>query len=244
MLLPQRRGSSIVQSGLAKGLTLVRRDSVHRGGCRACTGWSLGSFLNVVIWRVPRRESIVKPRSHCPACDTQIATRDNIPLVSWLVLRGRCRHCGNPISIRYPLVELFTGVLFAAVGARFAHSLGAAGVPRAHRCADRDLGDRSRALHHPEPHRVPGRFRECVPARRWRRSSRITGGAFGRSLLGALRRSRSSSCCTSSRPGGWASATYGCRSCSACSSGGWAGRELLGGLFAGLLLRRGHRRSC
>jgi leader peptidase (prepilin peptidase)/N-methyltransferase len=85
-------------------------------------GLVLGSFLNVVIWRVPRRESIVTPRSHCPACDTQIAARDNIPLMSWLVLRGRCRHCGNAISIRYPLVELFTGVLFAAVGARFAHS--------------------------------------------------------------------------------------------------------------------------
>jgi len=85
-------------------------------------GLVLGSFLNVVIWRVPRRESVVKPRSHCPACDSQIATRDNIPLVSWLMLRGRCRQCQNTISIRYPLVELFTGVMFAAVGARFAHS--------------------------------------------------------------------------------------------------------------------------
>jgi leader peptidase (prepilin peptidase) / N-methyltransferase len=83
-------------------------------------GLLLGSFLNVVIWRVPRHESIVKPRSHCPACDTQLTTRDNIPLVSWLMLRGRCRHCGNPISIRYPLIELLTAVLFAAVGARYA----------------------------------------------------------------------------------------------------------------------------
>ena len=85
-------------------------------------GLVIGSFLNVVIWRVPRHESIVKPRSHCPSCDTQLATRDNIPLVSWLVLRGRCRHCGTDISIRYPLVELLTGLLFAAVGARFSHS--------------------------------------------------------------------------------------------------------------------------
>ena len=85
-------------------------------------GLVVGSFLNVVIWRVPRHESIVKPRSHCPACDSQIATRDNIPLVSWLILRGKCRHCGNAISARYPLVELLTGLLFAAVGARFSHS--------------------------------------------------------------------------------------------------------------------------
>jgi leader peptidase (prepilin peptidase) / N-methyltransferase len=85
-------------------------------------GLVLGSFLNVVIWRVPRHESIVKPRSHCRSCDTQLSTLDNIPLVSWLVLRGHCRHCGTTISIRYPLVELVTGVLFAAVGARFAHS--------------------------------------------------------------------------------------------------------------------------
>jgi len=96
--------------------------TVFIAGVAGVYGLVLGSFLNVVIWRVPRRESIVTPRSHCPVCDTQIATRDNIPLMSWLVLRGRCRHCGNAISIRYPLVELFTGVLFAAVGARFAHS--------------------------------------------------------------------------------------------------------------------------
>jgi leader peptidase (prepilin peptidase)/N-methyltransferase len=85
-------------------------------------GLVIGSFLNVVIWRVPRRESLVKPASHCPGCDTPIAVRDNIPLVSWALLRGRCRHCGEPISARYPLVELGTGVLFAAVGARYAHT--------------------------------------------------------------------------------------------------------------------------
>jgi len=85
-------------------------------------GLVIGSFLNVVIWRVPRRESLVAPRSHCPGCDTPIAPRDNIPLVSWALLRGRCRHCGEPIAIRYPLVELATGVLFAAVGARYAHT--------------------------------------------------------------------------------------------------------------------------
>ena len=71
-------------------------------------GLLIGSFLNVVIWRVPRKESIVSPPSHCPGCDAKIAPRDNIPVVSWLVLRGRCRHCGERISFRYPFVELFT----------------------------------------------------------------------------------------------------------------------------------------
>jgi leader peptidase (prepilin peptidase) / N-methyltransferase len=90
-------------------------------GC-ALFGLLIGSFLNVVIWRVPRKESIVAPPSHCPACETPISPFDNIPVLSWLVLRGRCRHCGVHISARYPLVELACGVLFAALGARFAHS--------------------------------------------------------------------------------------------------------------------------
>ena len=85
-------------------------------------GLLIGSFLNVVIWRVPRRESIVKPPSHCPGCAAKIANRDNIPVVSWLLLRGRCRSCGTAISVRYPFVELLTAMLFAAVGARFSHS--------------------------------------------------------------------------------------------------------------------------
>ena len=78
-------------------------------------GAVLGSFLNVVIHRLPRGESLVHPRSRCPACATQIAGYDNVPIVSWLVLRGRCRHCGEPISPRYPLVELLTALTFAAV---------------------------------------------------------------------------------------------------------------------------------
>jgi leader peptidase (prepilin peptidase)/N-methyltransferase len=82
-------------------------------------GLVIGSFLNVVIWRLPRRESLVAPGSHCPGCEAPISPRDNVPLVSWLMLRGRCRHCGEPISSRYPFVELLTAVLFAAVGARF-----------------------------------------------------------------------------------------------------------------------------
>ena len=78
-------------------------------------GAVLGSFLNVVIHRLPRGESLVHPRSRCPRCGTQIAGYDNIPIVSWLLLRGRCRHCGVPISPRYPAVELITALLFAAV---------------------------------------------------------------------------------------------------------------------------------
>jgi leader peptidase (prepilin peptidase)/N-methyltransferase len=78
-------------------------------------GAVVGSFLNVVIHRLPRGESLVHPRSRCPACGTQIAEYDNVPIVSWLALRGRCRHCGEPISPRYPVVELLTALAFAAV---------------------------------------------------------------------------------------------------------------------------------
>jgi leader peptidase (prepilin peptidase) / N-methyltransferase len=80
-------------------------------------GLVIGSFLNVVIWRVPRDQSIVRPPSHCPGCNTQIAVKDNLPLLSWAMLRGKCRHCDEKISARYPLIELLTGALWAAVGA-------------------------------------------------------------------------------------------------------------------------------
>jgi leader peptidase (prepilin peptidase)/N-methyltransferase len=76
-------------------------------------GLLFGSFANVVIWRYPRGESLVSPGSHCPACDAAIAWYDNVPVVSWLVLRGKCRRCGKPISIRYPIVELSSGLLWA-----------------------------------------------------------------------------------------------------------------------------------
>ena len=78
-------------------------------------GALIGSFLNVVIWRLSRDKSIVSPGSRCPACERPIAPYDNLPVVSWLLLRGRCRHCGAPISPRYPLVELLTAVAFAIV---------------------------------------------------------------------------------------------------------------------------------
>jgi leader peptidase (prepilin peptidase) / N-methyltransferase len=81
----------------------------------AVIGAVVGSFLNVVVWRLPRGESLVKPRSHCPACDKPIAPYDNVPIVSWLLLQGRCRNCGVRISPRYPLVELITAAAFAGV---------------------------------------------------------------------------------------------------------------------------------
>src|ERR1700730_16387297 len=77
-------------------------------------GLAAGSFVTVVAHRVPRRLSIVGPRSQCPNCGAQIAAHDNIPVVSWLLLRGRCRSCGDRISARYPAVELSVGVAFLA----------------------------------------------------------------------------------------------------------------------------------
>lgn len=74
-------------------------------------GAIFGSFLNVVVYRLPRHESLVTPASHCPRCGTPVKPYDNIPVLSWLLLRGHCRSCGEPISVRYPLVELMTGLL-------------------------------------------------------------------------------------------------------------------------------------
>ncbi len=78
-------------------------------------GAAVGSFLNVVIHRVPRGESIVSPPSRCPACRASVSPRDNVPVLSWLLLRGRCRRCGHSISPRYPLVEVLTGAVFVLV---------------------------------------------------------------------------------------------------------------------------------
>jgi len=82
-------------------------------------GLALGSFLNVVIYRLPRRESLVRPGSHCPECGHAIRFYDNVPILSWLTLRGRCRDCGARISVRYPVVEAITGVAFVLALWRF-----------------------------------------------------------------------------------------------------------------------------
>jgi leader peptidase (prepilin peptidase)/N-methyltransferase len=89
-------------------------------------GALVGSFLNVVVHRLPRGESIVHPASRCPACGHAIRPWHNVPILGWLGLRGRCADCGDRISVRYPLVELATGLLFALVAARFGPSTMAA----------------------------------------------------------------------------------------------------------------------
>lgn len=89
----------------------------------AVLGAVFGSFANVCIWRLPREESVVWPSSHCPACGNAIRARHLVPVLSWLVLRGKCADCNGPISIRYPLVELAMAVLFAVIGWRWQLSI-------------------------------------------------------------------------------------------------------------------------
>ncbi|MEE8167013.1 MAG: prepilin peptidase, partial [Myxococcota bacterium] len=76
-------------------------------------GMIVGSFLNVVIHRLPRGESLIRPGSHCPRCNSPVAPFDNVPVLSYLWLRGRCRNCRVRISLRYPAIEALTGLLFA-----------------------------------------------------------------------------------------------------------------------------------
>jgi len=101
----------VTQTG--SGLTVVLFALV------AVLGLAVGSFLNVVVWRLPRSESLASPPSACPRCGHAIRARDNVPVVSWLLLRGRCRDCHEAISARYPLVELGTALLFVLVTLRF-----------------------------------------------------------------------------------------------------------------------------
>jgi len=88
-------------------------------------GAVFGSFLNVCIlrWGAEPKQSVVRPPSRCPRCGAGVAWHDNIPIVSWLVLQGRCRHCGEPISIQYPLIELATALLWAFMAWRYGWSL-------------------------------------------------------------------------------------------------------------------------
>ena len=88
-------------------------------GMSGVLGLLIGSFLNVVVHRVPRGESVVSPPSACPRCGHLIRARHNVPVLGWLMLRGRCLDCGSAISARYPLVEAGTGALFALAGWRF-----------------------------------------------------------------------------------------------------------------------------
>ncbi|MGC8667592.1 MAG: prepilin peptidase [Chthonomonadales bacterium] len=89
-------------------------------------GAVIGSFLNVVIWRLPRGESLSHPGSHCPRCGHSLSAWENIPVLSYLVLRGRCRACKEPISVRYPVVEALTGFLFFVFVLRFGPTIQAA----------------------------------------------------------------------------------------------------------------------
>lgn len=86
-------------------------------------GSVIGSFLNVCIYRIPREKSVVHPPSSCPGCDNPIRPYDNIPIISYIMLRGKCRDCGTKISIRYPLVELLTSVLFVFMYRSFGKSV-------------------------------------------------------------------------------------------------------------------------
>lgn len=89
--------------------------------CAAVLGLLIGSFLNVVVHRVPRGESVVRPPSACPGCGNAIRPRDNIPVAGWLLLKGKCRDCDESISARYPLVEVATAGLFAVMALRFGY---------------------------------------------------------------------------------------------------------------------------
>jgi len=105
--------SDLARAGF--GAAMVESELVLLVVLAAVGGLLVGSFLNVVAWRLPRGESLVAPGSHCPGCESPVRPYDNVPVVSWLLLRGRCRDCRAPIAIRYPLVEATTAALAAAV---------------------------------------------------------------------------------------------------------------------------------
>ncbi len=92
-------------------------------------GASVGSFINVVVWRLPREESLLLPPSHCPRCGTQLDWFENLPLLGWLLIRGHCRHCHQPVSPRYPLVELLCAGLWVAALVARPTAMGTAASP-------------------------------------------------------------------------------------------------------------------
>lgn len=112
--LPRPAQASRLQSGAVGSDAASQAITI---AASVLTGLLVGSFLNVVVYRVPRRMSIVQPPSHCPACNTRLGALELVPVLSWIALRGHCRHCGAPVSLRYPLVELTTGAAFGAVAA-------------------------------------------------------------------------------------------------------------------------------
>jgi leader peptidase (prepilin peptidase)/N-methyltransferase len=97
-------------------MLLTLSESLQAPAALACAviGACVGSFLNLVAWRLPRQESVLAPRSHCPRCGTRLRWYELVPLLSWLLQRGRCRHCSTSIRLRYPLVELLAAGLFVA----------------------------------------------------------------------------------------------------------------------------------
>ena len=157
-------------------------------GAAFVLGLVVGSFLNVVIHRLPRGESLVYPGSRCPGCGTAIAPWDNVPVLGWLWLRGRCRRCDARIALRYPLVELFTALVFAAIALRhgatamtlvwlaFAAALiAAAAIDFDHRIIPDEIsvGGLAVAL-------------VAVPAAQWADGTAFFMAALERSLLGAV----------------------------------------------------------
>src|SRR3954447_15156016 len=102
--------------GGENGRPLDFKDQTQMGSAIAAPiGLLIGSFLNVVAYRLPRGESLLWPASHCPSCEAPIKPYDNVPVLSWLMLRGRCRGCGERISPRYPATELLTALAFVVI---------------------------------------------------------------------------------------------------------------------------------
>lgn len=112
-------GMGAAMTAEGEALLSLGSDLRFLGGFGLAIGLAIGSFLNVVIHRFPLGQSIVFPASHCPGCQSPIRPLDNIPLLSYLLLHGKCRQCGTQISLRYPAVEFLTGLVFAGIAIRF-----------------------------------------------------------------------------------------------------------------------------